>query len=324
MVVFLLGTTFLFLHGAQSIADHGEEDGIEFLILGDWGREGTANQTGVARLMGHVSRTRRPLFIVSTGDNFYPNGLNSTRDALFDASFKNVYTDRSLQLPWYAVLGNHDYGDGIEGYCENDSSDDCDRSPRHQLGVGLADRDDRWFCQRRYTKSFGNGLLDVFFIDTSPMILSYHDTEWARYPGGIHEQNWESQLKELESDLESSKAPWKIVVGHHPPRSNGEHGNNTDLIENLEPILQRQGVHALFSGHDHSLEHMKFDDIRTQYFVTGAGSDCDRGFIGDAGSMYQYISSGFVAVRVARNEMVVDYYTLEGGQKPQYRAVLSP
>ena len=61
----------------------------------------------VAQLMGHVGTLTMPEFVVSTGDNFYPNGLNSTADSLFNKSFASVYTAMSLQLPWYAVLGNH-------------------------------------------------------------------------------------------------------------------------------------------------------------------------------------------------------------------------
>ena len=40
-------------------------------------------------------------------DNFYPHGLNSTYDDNFDASFVKVYAATPLQVPWYAVLGNH-------------------------------------------------------------------------------------------------------------------------------------------------------------------------------------------------------------------------
>ena len=38
--------------------------------------------------------------------------------------------------------------------------------------------------------------------------------------GGIAEQSWPSQVRELEYRLSSSKARWKIVVGHHPVRNN--------------------------------------------------------------------------------------------------------
>ena len=56
--------------------------------------------------------------------------------------------------------------------------------------------------------------------------------------GGLRSQDWPAQLEGLERKLRASKAGWKIVVGHHPPRSNGHHGNTVELLESLEPVLQ--------------------------------------------------------------------------------------
>ena len=42
--------------------------------VGDWGREGTLNQTAVAALMAHVADSIKPDFILSMGDNFYESG----------------------------------------------------------------------------------------------------------------------------------------------------------------------------------------------------------------------------------------------------------
>lgn len=322
VAVFLVGLAVVLSASLATVASG--KDTVVFFVVGDWGRQGTVNQTGVAKLMADVGRSKVPQFVISTGDNFYPNGLNSTDDKLFDLSFKSIYSGKALQVPWYAVLGNHDYGDGYLGYCENDESKTaCDRSPKHQLGQALAARDPRWYCQRRYTKRFGNGLVDIFFIDTSPMVLEYHSMEWGKYPGGITEQSWEAQLRELETDIQSSKALWKLVVGHHPPRTNGDHGNNPDLMQHLEPILKAGKVNAYFSGHDHNLEHLKCSDLDTEYFISGAGSDCDRGFKGNTDSMFQYQYSGFTAVEVRSNDMKVDFYSLEGGpSKPIYTTVL--
>lgn len=48
--------------------------------------------------------------------------------------------------------------------------------------------------------------------------------------GGIREQSWMASLAELEAALAESAAGWKLVVGHHPVRSNGvEHGDTPEL-----------------------------------------------------------------------------------------------
>ena len=39
--------------------------------VGDWGRDGTQNQSAVAALMASVADSVNPEFILSMGDNFY-------------------------------------------------------------------------------------------------------------------------------------------------------------------------------------------------------------------------------------------------------------
>ena len=45
-----------------------------------------------------------------------------------------------------------------------------------------------------------------------------------------------------------------IMGGHHPILSAGAHGNNPCLIAKLKPLMQKYGVTAYFSGHDHNLQ----------------------------------------------------------------------
>lgn len=40
-------------------------------------------------------------FVISTGDNFYENGLTGVDDDAFFDSFVNIYTSPSLHKPWY-------------------------------------------------------------------------------------------------------------------------------------------------------------------------------------------------------------------------------
>ena len=56
--------------------------------------------------------------------------------------------------------------------------------------------------------------------------------------GGLTSQDPGAQLGRLRQKLRASEAPWKIVIGHHPPRSNGHHGNTEELAELLEPVFQ--------------------------------------------------------------------------------------
>lgn len=67
--------------------------------IGDWGRQGSATQRRATRVITEVAtRCMKPAFVISTGDNFYPNGLTSGQDPQISSSFVNMYTDPSLQV----------------------------------------------------------------------------------------------------------------------------------------------------------------------------------------------------------------------------------
>lgn len=52
--------------------------------------------------MGKTADKLNPDFIISTGDNFYEDGLTGTDDPVFAESFTNIYTAPSLQKQWYS------------------------------------------------------------------------------------------------------------------------------------------------------------------------------------------------------------------------------
>ena len=66
------------------------------------------------------------------------DGLGSVQDPAFQRSFSDLYSAPALQVPWYNVLGNHDYGDGappgdaLPSHC-GPGDDGCYFSPVHQV-----------------------------------------------------------------------------------------------------------------------------------------------------------------------------------------------
>ena len=52
--------------------------------------------------MGRIGEKLDIDFVISTGDNFYDNGLKGINDPKFEESFTKVYTAKSLQKQWYS------------------------------------------------------------------------------------------------------------------------------------------------------------------------------------------------------------------------------
>lgn len=87
----------------------------------------------------------------------------------------------------------------------------------------------------------------------------------------------EVQQRWLGKALGSSKATWKIVMGHHPIYTSGEHGSSRSLMKTLEPILVQHRVDMYLAGHDHDYE--RFKPVQgVLHIVSGGGGAYLRDF----------------------------------------------
>src|ERR1700722_3045666 len=66
--------------------------GFNFLIFGDWGRQGEQDQVEVATQMAKAANDIGAKFIISVGDNFYENGVTAVDDPQWQTSFEKVYS----------------------------------------------------------------------------------------------------------------------------------------------------------------------------------------------------------------------------------------
>ncbi|KAJ1394256.1 Metallo-dependent phosphatase-like [Sesbania bispinosa] len=257
---------------------------LSLLVIGDWGRKGTYNQSQVAAQMGRAAKKLDINFVISTGDNFYDDGLTGIDDPAFESSFSKIYTANSLQNQWYNVLGNHDYRGDVEA----------------QLNPILHNIDHRWFCQR-------------FIVDTVLFKPKDHKYDWR----GVlpREKYLLNLLKDLEIALKGSTANWKIVVGHHPVRSIGHHGDTKELITQLLPILEENNVDIYINGHDHCLQHISSTTSQIQFLTSGGGSKAWKGDIHKNetdGVKFYYDGQGFMSVELEQTNAKVVYYDIFG------------
>ncbi|KAL0386180.1 UNVERIFIED_CONTAM: Purple acid phosphatase 4 [Sesamum radiatum] len=304
-MIFLIFAMHL-VHGTDAELQHFEHptkaDGsLTALVIGDWGRKGQYNQSEVAYQMGVTAEKMDVDLIISTGDNFYPGGLNNVNDPAFDKSFTNIYTAPSLQKQWYTVLGNHDYrGDALA-----------------QLSPVLRGKDGNWFCMKSYI--LNTDIAEFFFIDTTPFQDKYFiDPEGEVYDwrGVLPRDKYLSTLlQDLESALRESRAKWKIVVGHHTIKSAGIHGNTQELVQKLLPILEANGVDLYINGHDHCLQHISSSDSPLQFLTSGGGSKAWRGYYNwpNAKEMkFYYDGQGFMTMQIAGGDVDINFFDVSG------------
>ena len=282
-----------FLPGSLQAAVTSEQQvqpgGLNFLVFGDWGRNGETDQMEVAAQMAKAAKDIGAKFVISVGDNFYENGVTSVDDPQWQTSFEEVYRDPALQVPWYCILGNHDY------------HANCDA----QIAYGKTNP--RWKMPARYyvksEKIDAATTVDFFYIDTTPMIKSYYSPFGAENTRDqVITQDVPAQMAWFKAALAASKAQWKIVIGHHPIYSGGGHGDTPELIENILPLLQEHKVQAYFNGHDHDLQHLLAGEVNL--FDSGAGSQHTPTFYTKR-SKFAKSCSGFTTVSLQADKMDV-------------------
>lgn len=301
---------FLVLISAVSLAQHSphkdypelaglqkKKAALEFMVVGDWGRNGEYYQKDVAGIMAKAARTMGTDFIVSTGDNFYPEGVISVQDPLWKSSFEDVYTAHVLQVRWYPVLGNHDYGG----------------DPQAQIDYSRISR--RWNMPSRYhsrVEYTGDGAkVLLVFLDTSPFEKGYHGSRDDLFRSNIRSQDTARQRKWLDSTLRSSDAPWKIVFGHHPLYTSGPRkGRQNDVAAALQPTLESAGADLYIAGHEHILEHDVLTP-RLQHIISGAGCQVTPS-TGNPLTRFVASQAGFITCSVNREECWVQFINHEG------------
>ena len=73
-------------------------------MVGDWGAEWFSSQEEVAAAMDQFAAEYRPTFIISTGDNFYQDGVESPTDPQFNEKWRWIYNTTNLVVINFNVI----------------------------------------------------------------------------------------------------------------------------------------------------------------------------------------------------------------------------
>lgn len=275
-------------------------DALNFIVMGDFGRMGEYHQQAVADEMAEAAITADIDFVVSVGDNFYPNGVQSIHDPQWDVSFEDVYRDLSLHVDWLVALGNHDYRGNV------------------QAQIDYAAKSRRWQMPARYyQKTFeleDSASLLLVVIDTNPFIESYH-ADTNKY-FGLNKQDTARQRAWLEETLANAgdHIKWKIVVGHHPLYSGGKRKMDESTIQMRQKfgyIFEDLGVDAYLCGHEHDLQIIKPEDWTPVQYLSGSASEI-RPTGSTEGTVFAAAEPGFMLFSLTRKQLQVQIVNAQG------------
>jgi hypothetical protein len=132
-----------FLKPSSLLAFEAEKPLLRYAVIGDWG-VGDRSQYELARKMFEFHQTAPIEYILTVGDNIYPDGKSVNFVKKFEKPFEALLT---ANVPFYASLGNHDVEGGREA----------------QTKYPLFNMDGESY----YQLCKGNGLVDSFMLDST-------------------------------------------------------------------------------------------------------------------------------------------------------------
>lgn len=189
-----------------------------FAVIGDYGEAGQAEADVAALVEGWDVD-----FIVTVGDNNYPDGEASTIDQnigqyyqAYIHPYRGDYGPGASENRFWPALGNHDWDTG---------------SVQPYLDYFTLPGNGRYY-------DFEKGPIHFFVLDSDP-----------REPDGRTRDAVQADW--LQDQMDNDDAPWRLVVLHHPPYSSSLlRGEN----EAMQWPFARWGASALLAGHEHLYE----------------------------------------------------------------------
>ncbi len=256
---------------------------VKFAVIGDFGLDGPAEADVSTLIHGW-----KPDFIITVGDNNYPDGAASTIDANigkyyhdFIYPYVGTYGSGSDINRFFPTLGNHDW-----------------IAPNAQpyFDYFTLPGNERYY-------DFVWGPLHFFALDSD-----------GHEPDGVNEGS--VQAAWLKQSLSASTSPWNIVYTHYPPYSSGSMHGSTDW---MQWPFATWGANAVLAGHDHLYERLLVDGI--PYFTNGSGGGSLYNFGTPLPeSQFRYDANyGAMLVTASDTEILFEFYNRLGDLIDSYR-----
>ena len=198
-----------------------------FVAFGDWGENSSDFRTSTQSIK---LIEPRPNFTVLLGDNFYDYGVRSTQDPLWGL-FEDIQSSSPV---FYAVLGNHDYGQSIDA-----------QSAYSYVNPA-------WVMPARYYYRL------LLFMDS--------------YDLDEPQLNWANLV--LASAACAQPSAYRLVFTHYPIHTVGIFVGDdrvAKLYRDVKPLLETHHVHAYVCGHEHDMQAFRQNGV--DYLIAGSFSN---------------------------------------------------
>jgi 3',5'-cyclic AMP phosphodiesterase CpdA len=227
---------------------------FSFIVIGDTG-EGDASQLVLKDSLVRAASAEDVRFVVLSSDVVYPTGAMKDYESRFWLPFKGV------TKPVYAIPGNHDWYDALDGFVATFFEPDAARiamQARNAADGGvstttnarieeLIQRAD--FLRRQYGVPTGAQSAPFFQLQTPSFALIAVDT-------GVLRRVDSEQLTWLRAALAASRGKMVMAVLGHPFFAGGhDMTRGDDGFTALRELLRAHGVSVIMAGDTHDLEY---------------------------------------------------------------------
>ncbi len=272
-----VSTGLPFNASAYRMNPEGVKDNTDFsfVVVGDPG-EGDASQLILKDMVVKVSNDPGVKFVVISSDVIYPTGAMKDYERKFYLPMKGV------TKPVYAIPGNHDWYDALEGFVANFYEPGMAKKSlkaRIESDLRLSTTTDSRIdglissaetLRKEYGVPTGFQQAPYFQVCNNNFVLICLDT-------GIKRQLDSLEMTWLKSVLEQSKGKFVMALLGHPFYAIGEYqGVMNPEFEKLHALLKSYHVPVVMAGDTHDLEYYKeIDSARAgqvmHHFVNGGG-----------------------------------------------------
>jgi len=248
---------------------------FSFVVVGDPG-EGDASQQVLKDQILKVMDHEDVRFLVISSDVVYPTGSLNDYERKFWLPMKGV------TKPVYAIPGNHDWYDALDGFVATFYEPDAARqsmiaragsdmnitATTKQLMDNMISKSDAWRKEYGVPTGFQNA--PYFQIQSRNFAFIAIET-------GVVRQIDSLEMKWLKNVLEASRGKFVMALLGHPFYAIGEYqGKLNPQFDSLHSLLRRYRVPIVMAGDTHDLEYYMEPPSRkgtsvTHHFVNGGG-----------------------------------------------------